>query len=139
MFDEDIETMATTFDTFADIVEMAKLSFRSVCEEHPTLTVLGWISQRGLLKNLVTMSRHIDRRIQIARTRFQHVARKEGLLSLGSKLWWTYHHKEDVEKLHLPMQNLMHSLNLVYHALELNIIMTMDMTPQLKKKVYVYP
>ncbi|KAB5576051.1 hypothetical protein GE09DRAFT_1215779 [Coniochaeta sp. 2T2.1] len=135
MFDEDIAELATWFDAFADSIAGVENSFRMVCEEHPTLQVLEWISQRGLLKNLATMSRHIDGQIETFRTRFEHVAKQQGLSSLARKAWWTYHHKEDIEKLHPRMNSLTSYFSLVYDALHLNILLTMKITPAVKENI----
>lgn len=78
MFDDDIENLATEFDVFADTVETFRFSFKCVCEEHPTLTVLGWITKQGLVSKLVAMSRCIYSRIQTAAARFKRVARNKG-------------------------------------------------------------
>ncbi|KAB5550881.1 hypothetical protein GE09DRAFT_153349 [Coniochaeta sp. 2T2.1] len=135
MFDEDIAELATWFDTFADSIAGAENSFLMVCEKYPTLQVLGWISQRGLLKNLETMSRQIDGQIETFRARFEHVAKQQGLLSLARKAWWTCHHKEDIGKLYPRMNSLTSYFSLVYDALHLNILLAKKITPAVKEEI----
>jgi hypothetical protein len=84
------------------------------------------------------MSSLIDRRIKIFTNRFEYVAQKRGFLSFGSKLWWTYRHKGDIEKLHPQMESLRSYLSLVFDALQINILLAMKATPLIKKKMYVY-
>lgn len=137
MFDEDIDRMALSFQSFADVIHMTENSLKRVCQRQSTSTVVGWIMKKGVARNLVAVSRNIDGQIEKVTDRFSQVSKKRGVSGLGHKLWWSRVHKPEIEKLHPQMESLKTSLSLVYDALHLEVLMASTVTPEIDAEMYV--
>lgn len=138
MFEDIIVRVATDFETFAQTIEMTKLSLTATTKKYPKLQMAEWFNTNGLAKNLESMSKDIKLEIKAFTARYRRAA-KQGLLSFTKKVTWAFFHREDGQKLYPRMQLLNTFFMTVLSNLRHEVLLASPSrdSPEVKEELYV--
>jgi hypothetical protein len=116
-FDRDISKIWERFSGFAPLVDSVSMTLRKLCQDYADSEVVEYIAESGLAVSSARTSRRTRNEVQDMRWLFKEAA--DG--NYFKKLWWTFRHKPEIEKLYPRMESLKLSLLLVLNNIQYDV------------------